>query len=175
ISGIVVFALGLLVQRLTGLYMGMATIAFTLIISVLAVNGGELTGGAGGLYGALGAIDTGHLLATLAVVVAVLVWTETKGMGRRIDTVREDPELANSVGIDVVKYRLASFALSGVIGGLAGGITTLLRSTITPAEVNFHLVIVALTAIIVGGARSWLGAFIGAVNFVWLPTKIGRA
>src|SRR5690606_20655526 len=109
ISGIVVFALGLLVQRLTGLYMGMATIAFTLIISVLAVNGGELTGGAGGLYGALGEIDTGHILAILAVVVAVLVWTETKGMGRRIDTVREDPELANSVGIDVVKYRLASF------------------------------------------------------------------
>ncbi|MFO7191093.1 MULTISPECIES: branched-chain amino acid ABC transporter permease [Thermocrispum] len=172
LAGVVVFALGLVVQRLTGLYMGMATIAFTLIVSVVAVNGGELTGGPGGLFGALGEIDTGHILAVVVVVVAVLVWTEAKGMGRRVDTVREDPELATAMGIDVARYRLASFAISGVIGGLAGAITTLLRSTITPAEVNFHMVVLALTAIIVGGARSWLGAFIGAVIFVWLPTVI---
>ena len=172
LAGVVVFALGLVVQRLTGLYMGMATIAFTLIVSVVAVNGGELTGGPGGLFGALGEIDTDHILAVVVVVVAVLVWTEAKGMGRRVDTVREDPELATAMGIDVARYRLASFAISGVIGGLAGAITTLLRSTITPAEVNFHMVVLALTAIIVGGARSWLGAFIGAVIFVWLPTVI---
>lgn len=165
-----VFVLGLVVRRLTGLYMGMATIAFTLIVSVVAVNGGDLTGGAGGLYGALGEISMLQIVVVVAAVVAVLVWTEARGLGRRVDTVREDPELANALGIDVNGYRLMSFALSGLIGGLAGAITTLLRSTITPAEVNFHLVIVALTAIVVGGARSWLGALIGAVIFVWLPT-----
>lgn len=166
----VVFVLGLVVRRLTGLYMGMATIAFTLIVSVVAVNGGDATGGAGGLYGALGEITMLQIVLVVAAVVAVLVWTEARGLGRRIDTVREDPELANSLGIDVNGYRLMSFALSGLIGGLAGALTTLLRSTITPAEVNFHLVIVALTAIVVGGARSWVGALIGAVIFVWLPT-----
>jgi branched-chain amino acid transport system permease protein len=165
-----VFVLGLVVRRLTGLYMGMATIAFTLIVSVVAVNGGDLTGGAGGLYGALGEISMLQIVFVVAAVVAVLVWTEARGLGRQVDTVREDPELANALGIDVNGYRLMSFALSGLIGGLAGAITTLLRSTITPAEVNFHLVIVALTAIVVGGARSWLGALIGAVIFVWLPT-----
>lgn len=165
-----VFVLGLVVRRLTGLYMGMATIAFTLIVSVVAVNGGDLTGGAGGLYGALGEISMLQIVFVVAAVVAILAWTEARGLGRRVDTVREDPELANALGIDVNGYRLMSFALSGLIGGLAGAITTLLRSTITPAEVNFHLVIVALTAIVVGGARSWLGALIGAVIFVWLPT-----
>jgi branched-chain amino acid transport system permease protein len=169
-AAVVVFLLGLVVQRLTGLYMGMATIAFTLIVSVIAVDGGDATGGAGGLYGALGEISMLQIVLVAAAVVAVLVWTEARGLGRRIDTVREDPELANALGIDVNRYRLMSFALSGLIGGLAGAITTLLRSTITPAEVNFHLVIVALTAIVVGGARSWLGALIGAVIFVWLPT-----
>ncbi|WP_104107723.1 branched-chain amino acid ABC transporter permease [Nocardioides sp. 616] len=169
-AAVVVFLLGLVVQRLTGLYMGMATIAFTLIVSVLAVNGGDATGGAGGLYGALGEISMLQIVLVVVAVVAVLVWTEARGLGRRIDTVREDPELANALGIDVNRYRLMSFALSGLIGGLAGAITTLLRSTITPAEVNFHLVILALTAIVVGGARSWLGALIGAVIFVWLPT-----
>lgn len=170
VAGVVVLLLGLVVQRLTGLYMGMATIAFTLIVSVVAVNGGDLTGGAGGLYGALGEITMTHIVVVVVAVVALLAWTEARGLGRRIDTVREDPELANALGIDVQRYRQLSFLLSGLLGGLAGAMTTLLRSTITPAEVNFHLVIVALTAIVVGGARSWLGALIGAVIFVWLPT-----
>lgn len=172
VAGVVTFLLGLVVQRLTGLYMGMATIAFTLIVSVLAVNGGDWTGGAMGLYGAVGEITTLHIVVVALAVIAVLAWTEFGGLGRKVDTVREDPELANALGIDVNRYRRLSFLVSGIIGGLAGAITTLLRSTITPAEVNFHLVILALTAIVVGGARSWVGALIGAVIFVWLPTLL---
>lgn len=170
VAGVVVYGLGLVVQRLTGLYMGMATISFTLIVSVLAVNGGDWTGGAMGIFGAVGEITTLHIVLIVVAVIALLQWTELRGLGRRIDTVREDPELANALGINVAQYRQMSFLLSGLIGGLAGGLTTLLRSTITPSEVNFHLVIVALTAIVVGGARSWVGALIGAVIFVWLPT-----
>lgn len=171
-AGAVVFLLGLVVQRLTGLYMGMATISFTLIISVLAVNGGELTGGASGLFGALGEITILHIVLVAVVAAVFLQWTEFRGLGRRIDTVREDPELANALGIDVGHYRRMSFLISGLLGGLAGAITTLLRTTITPSEVNFHLVILALTAIVLGGSRSWVGALIGAVIFVWLPTGL---
>lgn len=171
-AGAVTFVLGMFVQRLTGLYMGMATIAFTLIVSVLAVNGGDFTGGAMGIYGALGDITVLHLVLVVLAVVGVLHFTELGSMGRRVDAVRDDPELANAIGVDVARYRLMTFLASGLIGGLAGAITTLLRSTITPAEVNFHLVIVSLTAIVVGGSRSWLGALIGSVIFVWLPTWI---
>jgi ABC-type branched-subunit amino acid transport system permease subunit len=173
VAGVVVFLLGLVVQRLTGLYMGMATIAFTLIVSVLAVNGGDWTGGPMGLYGALGEISVLQIVVVVLVVVGLLQVTELRGMGRRIDVVRDDPELANALGVDVARYRQLSFFVSGLIGGLAGAITTLLRSTITPSEVNFHLVILALTAIVVGGSRSWVGALIGSVIFVWLPTWIG--
>lgn len=172
VAGVVVFLLGLVVQRLTGLYMGMATIAFTLIVSVVAVNGGEWTGGAMGLYGALGEISVLQIVVVVLLVVGLLQVTELGGMGRRIDAVRDDPELANALGVDLARYRQLSFLVSGLIGGLAGAITTLLRSTITPAEVNFHLVILALTAIVVGGSRSWMGALIGSVIFVWLPTWI---
>lgn len=171
-AGVVVFLLGLVVQRLTGLYMGMATISFTLIVSVLAVNGGDYTGGASGLFGAIGEVTTLHIVLVAVAVAIFLQWTEFRGLGRRIDTVREDPELANALGIDVARYRSLSFLISGLLGGLAGAITTLLRTTITPSEVNFHLVIVALTAIVVGGSRSWVGALIGAVIFVWLPTGL---
>lgn len=170
LSGVVVFLLGLIVAKLTGLYLAMATIAFTLIVAVFAVNGGEFTGGASGIFGALGDITTGGLFVVCLVVVLLLAVTERGGLGRQLDTVREDPELANSLGISVTFHRRMSFLISGLLGGLAGGLTTLLRSTITPAEVNFHLVVLALTVIVVGGAGSWVGALIGAIVFVWLPT-----
>ncbi|MGB6245657.1 MULTISPECIES: branched-chain amino acid ABC transporter permease [Gordonia] len=172
IPGVVVYLLGLIIQKLTGLYLGMATIAFTLIVSVVAVNGGDLTGGAAGLFGALGDLTFESILVVTVVVVAITQVTESGGLGRRIDAVREDPELASALGIDVVRYRRLSFLASGLVGGLAGGITTLLRSTITPAEVNFHLVVLALTVIVVGGTRSWIGVAIGSVVFVWLPTVV---
>src|SRR5690606_14179993 len=153
----------------TGLYLAMATVAFTLIIAVVVVNGGDLTGGAAGLFGALGTLDTGHLLAVVAVVVVALTFTEIGPLGRRVEAVREDPELASAMGIDVARYRRATFAVSGVQGGLSGSMTVLLRSTVTPDDINFHLVVLALTIIIVGGSRSWIGAFVGTVIFVWMP------
>ncbi|MGC5256108.1 branched-chain amino acid ABC transporter permease [Gordonia sp. DT218] len=172
LPGVIVYLLGLIVAKLNGLYLGMATIAFTLIVAVVAVNGGELTGGASGLFGALGDLTFGSILVVTLIVVLVTQLTESRGLGRRIDAVREDPELASAMGIDVTRYRQLSFLASGLVGGLAGGITTLLRSTITPAEVNFHLVVLALTVIVVGGARSWIGVVIGSIVFVWLPTVV---
>lgn len=171
-GGVVAYALGLLIQRLSGLYLAMATVAFTLIISVVVVNGGDLTGGAAGLFGALGMLDTGHLLAVAALVVAALTFTELGPLGRRVEAVREDPELASAMGIDVARYRRATFAVSGVLGGLAGSMTVLLRSTVTPDDINFHLVVLALTIIIVGGSRSWIGALVGTVIFVWMPEML---
>ncbi|GAA3952179.1 branched-chain amino acid ABC transporter permease [Gordonia caeni] len=172
LSGAVVYVLGLVIQRLNGLYLGMATIAFTLIVAVVAVNGGDLTGGASGLFGALGDLTLGSIFLVVLVVVALTQLTESGSLGRRIDAVREDPELANAMGIDVGRYRRLSFLAAGMVGGLSGAITTLLRSTITPEEVNFHLVVLALTVIVVGGTGSWVGVLIGSVIFVWLPTWV---
>ena len=44
-TAVIGLVLGLVISRLAGLYLAMATVAFDLIISVLAINGGELTGG----------------------------------------------------------------------------------------------------------------------------------
>ena len=172
LAGIACFLLGLLVQRLTGLYLAMATVAFTLIVTVIATNGGQLTGGASGIFGALGGLQNWHVFLILAVVILALAFSEYGAFGRKIDTVREDPELAASLGIDVSKYRRLTFLVSGLIGGLAGAVTTLLRSTITPAEVSFHLIVLALTVIIIGGFGSWIGALIGAIFVTWLPTMV---
>lgn len=157
------------VYRLNGLYLGMATIAFSLIVSVVAINGGELTGGAQGLFGAISDLQTWQLVAFCVAVAALLTWSERGRFGRRIASVRRDPELSVSLGIPVPAIRLLSFVAGAALGGSAGAMSTLLRSTVSPDEIGFQLVVMALTMIIVGGSRSWAGAFAGAVILTWLP------
>ncbi len=164
--------LALLVARLSGLYLGMATISFALFLAVVATNGGDLTGGATGLYGALSTLTTGHVAGIVVVVVLGLVLAERGVFGRATDAVRVDPQLAVSLGIDVNAVRRRVFVISGALGACAGGMNSLLRTTVSPETIGFHLVVTALTMIIVGGALSWAGAAIGAVVFTWLPTVL---
>jgi branched-chain amino acid transport system permease protein len=169
IAAVAGYLLALLLARLSGLYLGMATIAFVLILGVLAVNGGELTGGPNGLFGAISGFQTSYLIGFVVLVLVLLALSERGRLGRRIDVVRENPELALSMGISVGRVRRVAFVVSGLLGACAGSMNALLRTTVTPEDVGFALVVLTLTMIIVGGSRSWAGVVIGAVVFTWLP------
>ena len=162
--------LGLVIVRLAGLYLAMATVAFDLIIAVIAINGGELTGVSTGLYGVSPTSTMPPGGSSTLVVLALVVASASIGStGRRVNAVRDDPELAASVGISVRRYRLVAFVVSGALGGCAGAMNILVRSTVSPLDIGFGLIVLALTMIIVGGALSWKGAVIGAIIFTWLP------
>jgi branched-chain amino acid transport system permease protein len=175
LAGAVGYLLGLVVQRLGGLYLGMATISFDLILSVVVTNGGNLTGGPTGLFGAIGDLTTTQIFIICVIAVALLAWSERGRLGRKVDTVRDDPELALSMGIKVGRLRRGAFLVSGLLGGCAGALQLLLRTAIAPENIGFAPVVLALTMIIVGGAGSWLGALIGAVIFTWLPSALTLA
>lgn len=169
---VIAYLLGLVLARLSGLYLGMATIAFDLILVVLVLNGGQLTGGPVGLFGVIGDTEPWHLFVLVILVFALLTFTERGKLARRFDAVREDPQLASAMGINVAGYRRLSFIISGVLGGLSGAMAVTLRSTIAPESIGFGLVVLGLTVIIVGGQASWIGALIGSVFFVWLPKAL---
>lgn len=165
--------LGVLIYKLAGLYLAMATIAFDLTISVVAINGGEWTGGSLGLYGVIADFPMMLMLALTVLALALVIISELGRTSRRVDAVRDDPELAASMGIRVRRYRLVAFVVSGALGGLAGSMNVLASTAIGPADIGFGLIVLALTMIIVGGSRSWKGALIGAVIFAWLPHWLG--
>lgn len=176
VSGLVAAAVGLvlgvIIYRLAGLYLAMATIAFDLTVGVVALNGGDWTGGPVGLFGVFTNLTMGLLFGTVVLVLVLVHLTEVGRLSRRITTVREDPELAASMGVNVRAYRLTVFVVSGFLGGLAGCLNTLTRSAVGLQDVSFHLVVVGLTTVIVGGALSWRGAVIGAALFTWLPSVL---
>ena len=168
-TSVIGLILGLMLARLNGLYLAMATVAFDLIIGVIALNGGEFTGSSTGLYGVITDFTMSQMYIITVVVVALVAFSELGRTGRRTEAVRDDPQLAASSGIDVRRYRIVAFVVSGALGGLAGAMNVMVRSIIQPLDIGFNLIVLALTMIIVGGARSWVGAAIGAVVFTWLP------
>jgi branched-chain amino acid transport system permease protein len=169
LGAVVVLVLGLLIFRLNGLYLAMATVAFDLIISVIAINGGDWTGGSTGRYGVISDFTMGQMFAISIPIVALVAMSELGRTGRRVNAVRDDPELAASMGIRVRRYRLVAFFVSGALGGCAGCLNILVRSAVSPLDIGFPLIVLALTMIVVGGSLSWKGAVIGAIIFTWLP------
>lgn len=164
--------LGLVIARLAGLYLAMATVAFDLIIGVIAINGGTFTGSSTGLYGVLSDFTMPMMFVLTLIVLGLVVLSEHGKVGRRVHAVRDDQQLAASAGVKVRRYRLAAFVASGALGGLAGAMNVMVRSTIGPLDIGFHLIVLALTMIIVGGAMSWKGAVMGAIIFTWLPSML---
>lgn len=169
LSVAVSIVLALIVRRLKGLYLAMATISVALIVQTIAYNGGEFTGGGTGLFGVISSVDTPDLVVFTAIAILALILTERGKLGRRIEAVREDPELALSMGTNVNRYRLIAFIVGAVFGALSGGLIVLLRSTVSPTNVGFTLTVTALTVIIIGGYKSWIGAAIGSILVTWLP------
>lgn len=172
LTGVISWVLARILVRLRGLYLTMATVAFNLVVGVIATNGGEFTGGAQGLFGIPIAVETWHLVLALAGVAVLVTGLERRALGRGFNLVREDEDLAQALAIDAVRMRRHAFIVSGVIGGFAGALNALRFGLVTPADVGFGLVVAALTMVIIGGYHSWLGAVIGAALIQWLPIQL---
>ncbi|MDN5851313.1 MAG: branched-chain amino acid ABC transporter permease [Actinomycetia bacterium] len=169
LSAVVSAMLALLFNRLSGLYLGMATIAFDLLVVSAAYTWDSVTGGELGLYGIPRDVSATVILgiAVLATIVVTLLqsWAGDRG----VDVVRADPTLASTIGVNVRLFRLRVMVLSGALGGLAGALSPMVFGVIAPGDAGFPLVILGLTIVVLGGSRSWVGVVIGAVLVTWLP------
>ena len=165
-------ALALLFQRLRDLYLGIATVAFVLTVGVVAVNWTGLTGGPLGLSGIPTSVTTLAVLVTVVVAAALLTLLERGTIGRTFVAIREDEELARCLAVDVRRYRRFAFALSCVLGAVAGAYHALIFVAVDPADAGFTLITLALAMVIIGGFGSWVGALIGAVILTWVPYEL---
>jgi branched-chain amino acid transport system permease protein len=172
VCGVLGWLLALLLVRLRDLYLAMATVAFDLMVGVIAVNWTAVTGGPIGLFGIPLAVTTLTLAITVAVVAGLLYLMEHGTMGRTLETVREDEQLAQSFAVDTRRYRRFAFVISSLLGCMAGAYHAFVFNTVSPGDAGFSLIVLALTMVIIGGFTSWAGALIGAILIAWLPLKL---
>lgn len=172
ISGVIGWLMALALTRLRELYLAMATVAFDLMVGVLALNWVSVTGGPTGLYSIPVQLSVSEVVLMLLVVAVILLVLESGVIGRMSYATRDDEPLAQSLAIDTNRYRRFAFVLSALLGSLAGACHALTFYSINPDDVGFNLVILILAMVIIGGFTSWFGALLGAALLTWVPLHL---
>ena len=90
-------------------------------------------------------------------------------MGRAIVAVKENPIAAASMGVDLTRVKLATFAISCMVTGLAGALYTLITEYVSPDSFSLMLSILLLVGVVIGGAGTMLGPIIGATFIQFVP------
>lgn len=161
--------LGAVLGNIRRLYLTMATFAFVLLVQVLVKNGGDFTGGQYGLFGVPALLSTWGLLVLVGAVAGLVFLLERGVLGRALEAIRIDEQLARAMGVNVSIWRAATFVLCAAMGGVAGAANTLQIGLVTPEVASFGVIIEVLTIVVVGGTGAWYGPIIGAFVILWLP------
>ena len=105
-----------------------------------------------------------------SAVAAYCAWRlENSALGRAWMAVRDDEDVAQALGINLVKVKLLAYGLGAAFAGLAGSIFATMLGSIYPSSFQLLISINVLALIIVGGMGSLPGVVVGAVALVGLP------
>ncbi|GAC1334071.1 MAG: branched-chain amino acid ABC transporter permease [Beijerinckiaceae bacterium] len=167
--------------RIEGVYFALLTIAFAEVARI-GFDHVSATGGAGGFFLPVGAEDQGqwwnlrggpvffyYLAFLLAVAAFVLCATLRRSrIGHRWLAVREDPEAARALGIDINRARMSALLLSAAMTGTAGVFQAFYSNNLFPSQIfDISRSIDIILAPIVGGIGTLFGPVLGA--FVLAP------
>ena len=190
--GAALFALisGYFCVRLIKLYFAMLTLAFSQIIWAIAYKWNDVTGGDQGLpespyphlhwilsipgCGDLSIADRFYLLtlALVAVSLAIIHRIIRSPFGRVLTTIRDNPERAAFLGVNVRLYQLAAFVIAGGFAGLAGALYGLFSRGVFADYVFWSKSAEILIMTILGGIGYFWGPPVGAAALVWLNQVI---
>jgi branched-chain amino acid transport system permease protein len=169
-------------NRMTGIYLAIATLAFAQIVEQIVVRWETVTKGFQGMavpppdllgHPLAGASEFYYLcLAVLALVVLGAINLTRSPTGRAMVAIRDSEISAQSLGVNLVRYKTAAFALSAFITGIAGALLAHKLKFISPDAFNIILSIQLLLMVVVGGLGSIQGAIFGAIFVGGLPQAI---
>jgi branched-chain amino acid transport system permease protein len=172
-TGIIGFLLGIPILRLKGFYIAMATLAFGVVVSEIILQWSSLTNGDDGFQVPIARIagfsfDSDFKLYYLIFFVTIILIVLAKNLtnsyiGRAFIALRESETAAQTIGIDLAKYKTIAFAISAFYTGVAGGLFAYLITYLSPDAFTIELSIDFIAMIVIGGMGSILGSIIGAV------------
>jgi branched-chain amino acid transport system permease protein len=173
---------GIPVLGVRGDYLAVATMGLGEIVRVIVQSdmAAPLLGGAQGILQIPKPKIDGHELAdpvqlfnlTLAAsaIAAYFAWRlENSRLGRAWMAVRDDEDVAQALGINLVKVKLLAYGLGAAFAGLAGSIFAVMLTSVYPSSFQLLVSINVLALIIVGGMGSLPGVMVGAMALVGLP------
>ncbi len=172
IAGLVAALFGLIIGipilKLSGDYLGIATLGFAEIIRVVANNIPWLTNGALGLKGIPAYATTFWNWGAFVVTLLLIMNLINSNIGNVLKAVRDDEVAAKAMGINTFYYRVLSFTLGAFFAGVSGALMASLITTIDPRTFSFFLTFNILVIVVAGGLGSISGTIISSIIFTVL-------
>jgi branched-chain amino acid transport system permease protein len=179
LCALLAFIVALPSTRLEGFYLALATLAFSQLVIVVISEGGNLTGGTGGIanyrlpslfgYAISGPWYTILLVLLVAFTLLTLRRLDHSAFGRACRAIRDNAVAAAAMGIDVRRVKVQVFTLTSTLAGLAGVAYAYIDNVINPPVFGIENIFLLLFMIIVGGSGSHAGAIVGAVFLYLAP------
>lgn len=178
LCGVIGILLGYPCLRIRGIYLTLATVAFSEVVRVFFHNfqymldiGGVKLGPAGpqGFRGINVLTAWPEILVAVLLVVGVFAWIERSRLGLSANAVRDDETAAMCAGINIIAVKVGMFSLGAVVAGVGGGLYATYVSYVISDNFGFHLALISIFFVAVGGTERFIGPVLGALLLTALP------
>lgn len=176
------FFIGFPALRITGMYLGLTTMGFGFIVKRLIIAFRYWTHGAGGLevsspniFGYIFKSDwDNYFLISFFTIIAVVISQRigTSKIGRAFMAIRDSEQAAEASGVNLAKYKMLAFFISGTFAGLAGTLFAHTSQFISTDHFDILLSVYFIIMVLVGGAGTIYGAVLGTLFIVLLDYLI---
>ncbi len=173
---------GLPVLGVRGDYLAVATMGLGEIVRVLVMSdfAAPLLGGAQGIlqipkphidgFVLSSPVSLFYLTLVCSGVAAFVAWRlENSRLGRAWMALRDDEDVAQALGINLIRSKLLAYGLGAAFAGLAGSIFATMLTSVYPSSFQLLISINVLALIIVGGMGSLPGVVLGSIALIGLP------
>ena len=180
VGGAVAWLIGIVaLRRLSGIFLAVLTVALSEILR-LVISYSKVLGAEDGLSNiprpkiglGFAILDLASsqayywfLLTIIVLVTAGLWWLLHSRFGRIFQVIREDAERATFLGINVARYRVMAFVISGAVAAFSGALYAPWTRIVTLEEVHWLHSLQPMLYTLLGGVGSFWGPAIGAALF----------
>lgn len=179
--------IGIPMLRTKGPYFAIGTMALGVIVTMVINNSVSLTGGVSlpgippvnpikiPIIGSITftALKPQYYLVLVLIAFSIFIVHRVvhSRIGRAFIAIREDEEMAEAVGINIMRYKILSFTIGAALAGMAGAFYGSFMGAIDPGMAFVFTSFTILVMLVVGGSGTISGAIIGPM-FLWIIPEL---
>lgn len=185
VSAALAVLIGVITLRIKGAYFTILTFGLGEIFMLIWASAGDLFGGWGGIANIPGPDSIANLgfntitpYYYLAVILAILViilmyYLSNSRFGLVLRSIGESDYLAESLGVNIMKYKVIAFAICCFVAGIAGAFFAHIQHFISPTDFTFTASLYIVIYAVIGGLGSVIGTVYGVLLLIGIPFLLG--
>ena len=185
ISGLIAYIIGYFIftSKIDGMFFSLITLALAEIFATFIQNQSKYTNGNSGLqalprelFGKALDLPQIYYIVFFALLLVYLccIWLMKSRFGKTLECVRENEARLTFMGYNPARFKMAAYAISGMIAGLAGALYVPMNNFISPSDIGVTMSTYVMVWVAIGGVGNLTGALLGTMGLYWLQILLSE-